>query len=52
MGSISEEWTKLEAALAEIDDYIVDTNYRFFNGYLDLILSTKDYSQTELGVSW
>ncbi|WP_172972636.1 metallophosphoesterase family protein [Fundicoccus ignavus] len=52
MGSISEEWTKLEAALAEIDNYIVDTDYRFFNDYLDLILSTKDYSQTELGVGW
>ena len=52
MGSISEEWTKLEAALAEIDNYIFYTDYRFFNDYLDLILSTKDYSQTELGVGW
>lgn len=52
MGSIHEEWKALEADLACIAPYIEGTDYRFFNGYLDLLLATKDYSQTELMVEW
>ena len=51
-GSVSEDWAQLEVALSGIDDHIADSDYRFFNDYLELILSTKDYSQTELGVDW
>ncbi|WP_172973957.1 metallophosphoesterase family protein [Fundicoccus ignavus] len=51
-GSVSEDWAQLEVALAGIDDHIADSDYRFFNDYLELILSTKDYSQTQLGVDW
>lgn len=52
MGSIREDWPALEVALANIQPYIEGTDYRFFNGYLELLLSTKDYSQTELTVEW
>lgn len=52
MGSIQEDWATLEVALASIEPYTEGTDYRFFNGYLDLLLSSKDYSQTELTVEW
>lgn len=51
-GSIREDWPTLEPALASIERYIEATDYRFFNGYLDLVLSTKDYSQTDLKIEW
>lgn len=52
MGSIQEDWPTLEVDLASIEPYIEGSDYRFFNGYLDLLLSTKDYSQTELTIEW
>lgn len=52
MGSMQDEWPELEASLAKIQPYIEGTDYRFFNGYLDLLLSTKDYSQTEWRLEW
>ena len=51
-GHIQKDWEMLEPKLRAIEPLLEETDYRFFNGYLDLMLSTKDWSQTELTVNW
>lgn len=52
MGSMAEDWAMIEPELQAVLPLIEPTDYRFFNGYLDLLLSTKEYSQTHLTVEW
>lgn len=51
-GGIQKDWQELGPKIAEIKPLLKETDYHFFNRYLDLMLSTKEFSQTELTVKW